>query len=108
MCVCVRMVEVEVEEATRSEQLTHHTPPHQPPPLQAPPPPLAPPPAPAEVTPTASASGSPPYPWFHVLLLLVSTLADGLVITFLMPIVPFMVRDFGVAEDSVGKSHTQF
>ena len=46
----------------------------------------------------------PPFPLKAVGLLLLVTLADGIVITFLFPVVPFMVRGYGVAEEDVGFS----
>ena len=46
----------------------------------------------------------PPFPIKAVGLLLLITLADGIVITFLFPVVPFMVRGYGVAEEDVGYS----
>ena len=44
----------------------------------------------------------PPFPLRTVGLLLLITLADSIVITFLMPMVPYMVRNYGVAEEDVG------
>ena len=45
-----------------------------------------------------------PFPRTHFLLVLFVCLADGVVITFLVPMVPFMVRDFGVPEAQVGSA----
>lgn len=45
-----------------------------------------------------------PFPRAHFLLVLFVCLADGVVITFLVPMVPFMVRDFGVPEAQVGSA----
>ena len=54
---------------------------------------------------TAAATSTPsPFPYKTVGLLLLITLADGIVITFLMPMVPFMVRSYGVPEAAVGSS----
>ena len=46
----------------------------------------------------------PPFPLRTVGLLLFITLSDSIVITFLMPMVPYMVRNYGVAEEDVGFS----
>ena len=59
------------------------------------------------VSPNASpapAAPAEPFPLKSVALLLLITLSDGIVITFLMPIVPFMVRSYGVEEAHVGSS----
>lgn len=53
---------------------------------------------------TSQHAPTPPFPYRTVGLLLLITLADSIVITFLMPMVPYMVRGYGVAEDDVGFS----
>ena len=53
---------------------------------------------------SAPSAAPTPFPYKTVGLLLLVTLADGIVITFLMPMVPFMVRSYGVSEAAVGSS----
>ena len=53
---------------------------------------------------TPEKTAPPPFPLRTVGLLLLITLSDSIVITFLMPMVPFMVRNYGVAEKDVGFS----
>jgi MFS family permease len=53
---------------------------------------------------TPAKAAPPPFPLRTVGLLLLITLADSIVITFLMPMVPYMVRNYGVAEEDVGFS----
>ncbi len=53
---------------------------------------------------TPAKAALPPFPLRTVGLLLLITLADSIVITFLMPMVPYMVRNYGVAEEDVGFS----
>ena len=56
----------------------------------------------AAVCRTPEKTAPPPFPLRTVGLLLLITLADSIVITFLMPMVPYMVRNYGVAEEDVG------
>ena len=53
---------------------------------------------------TPEKTAPPPFPLRTVGLLLLITLSDSIVITFLMPMVPFMVRNYGVDEKDVGFS----
>ena len=53
---------------------------------------------------TAATSVAPKIPWRQVRILLLVTFADAFAATFLFPIVPYMVKDFGVPSEDVGFS----
>lgn len=55
-----------------------------------------------EPVPAAAAAAAAPFPWRQVLVLLLLRLGDGIISVMLYPMLPFMVRDFGVAEDDIG------